>query len=164
MAKCSTFDLDVEPNGDDYHGLLRVGAQACKSFGFVIRPGEALLDSATDLLKTLTPFSISDEMMSEWPGTRLLGPNDEARVLRYELNETSLGILAAAADRLYAWEHPRLPEDVFLERDSMPWLTSIAHERAAFIAITPEEASALRSSVPSLALTVRLLNSGGVPE
>jgi hypothetical protein len=100
-------------------------------------------------------------MLSEWPGTRLLGRNDEARVLRYELNATTLERLAAAADRLYAWEHPGLPEDLFLERAAMPWLTSIAHERAAFITMTSEEANALRGSVPDIALTVRLSDSYG---
>jgi hypothetical protein len=164
MNTYSIFDIEVEPTGDDYSGLLSAGAQICDSFGCVIRPGEPLLGSVADMLTALGPFLISDEMMSEWPGTRLLGKNDKARVLRYLLNGLTLDTLDAASDRLYAWEHPRLPEDLFLERGSVPWLTSIAHERAAFITMTSEEANALRSRLPSIELTVRLLDSGELPD
>jgi hypothetical protein len=149
------FDIEVEPRGETYRALLRVGSEYCDVVGFVIRPREALHESVAELLRVLTPALMSDEMTNEWPGTELLGLDDQARLIRYAINDITLAHVMNACDRLYAWEHPKLPEDLFLERTAVPWLTSVAHERAAFLTMTSDEAKALRSRLPRLVFTRR---------
>jgi hypothetical protein len=59
--------------------------------------------------------------------------------------------LALAADGLFDWVEPRLPEDpCLLREDGTAWLTTIAHERDAYFTLTPEERDQLLREVPDL--------------
>ena len=54
---------------------------------------------------------------------------------------------------LYEWQHPDLPEDLFIRQsDGGIWLTSISHEHEAFLRVSRQEAASLLRLVPDLAL------------
>lgn len=84
------------------------------------------------LIASLTPHLVTEGASAEWPGTKLSHPT--ATVREYSLNDVSAHILRTAADGLYAWLSPNLPEDLcFLRADRSPWLASIAHENEGFL-------------------------------
>jgi hypothetical protein len=90
------------------------------------------------VLDWLVPFRVGREDASSWPGTELIGHT--AVVYRYRLNADMVEQLALAADGLFDWVEPRLPEDPSLLReDGTAWLTTTAHERDAYFTLTAEE-------------------------
>jgi hypothetical protein len=87
---------------------------------------------------------LSSEIKTEWPGTTLY-EGETALVDEYSLTWDSAEVLADAADRLYAWVQPTLPEDLsILRSDGEAWLVSIGHEKEAFLCLTAEEYNLLR--------------------
>ena len=149
--------LAEEPRGELYRSLIEVGRQFASRVILVVHPNLDLSDHAQAVLEQLQPWLESSEIGTEWPGTMLLG-GETARVDEYALTWESSEVIADAADRLYAWIQPELPEDLSLLRDNgRPWLVTIAHEQEAFLSLTAEEYSALREQSPGL---VRML----VPE
>jgi len=68
-------------------------------------------------------------------------------------NATAWSVIAASAQGLYDWQHPRLPEDLcFLRRDGSPWLGTVAHERDAFLDVDDSELVELLAAVPQLSV------------
>ena len=146
-----------EPRGELYRSLIEVGRQFASRVILVVHPNLDLSDPAQAVLDRLQPWLESSEVGTEWPGTMLLG-GETARVDEYALAQESYQVIAEAADHLYAWMQPELPEDLSLLRDNgRPWLVTIAHEQEAFLSLTAQEYGALREGSPDL---VRLL----VPE
>jgi hypothetical protein len=145
------YTLPTEPVDRRYDGLLRVGAHSCGEAWLVVRPELLVSENAQRVLGRLRPFLIAAEARESWPGTRLVGHT--AAVHRYRLTATVLGILRGEARRLYAWVQPHLPEDLALvSPDGTPWLTTISHERDAYLRLTTDEHHRLLSVVPDLPL------------
>jgi hypothetical protein len=62
-----------------------------------------------------------------------------------------LSRLTKAADSIYAWRQPALPEDLCaLRADDTPWLASIAHEGDAWLELTPDEQAVVTDALPDL--------------
>jgi len=123
-------------------------------FFLIVRPDEALAESADAVLGALANYHVRTREVDEWPGTVLLGNH----ALRHDftLNVSSAAILDDAVSGLYDWQHPELPEDLGLLRsDDSSWLTTIAHEREAFFVLEESEAADLVRRVPGLVLTIR---------
>jgi hypothetical protein len=73
-------------------------------------------------------------------------------VNQYRLDEASVPLLADAADGLFDWVQPALPEDLCLLRlDGTPWLVNIAHEEEAWLMLPDEEYQQLVGKLPQLA-------------
>ena len=152
----------MEPRGSAYQALLEAGSAAAAAFGLVLREGEGVTDPGLSLLRDLEPHLLTDQLASEWPGTRLLDTS-QARVITYRPATQAMRTLRSAATRLYQWQHPRLPEDLFFQHpDGSTWLTTMAHEREAFLTITAEEAAQLTASIPGL--TLQLAEASGAVE
>lgn len=88
-------------------------------------------------------------MVSEWPGTQLIG--HEAELRQYFVTPSLVAALAGAVDRLYAWQEPDFPEDLCLYRDDgSPWLATIAHESDAYLTLHDDELDEVLKKVPGL--------------
>ena len=105
--------------------VLRGSAEAL----LVVRGGMRLDPSGERVLARLDPFVRRREKARSWPGTQLVGRGHNATVMRYRFGKEVVGILIDAADGLFDWTQPELPEDLCLMRSKgSPWLTTIAHE------------------------------------
>lgn len=149
-----TLDIVEEPRGDVMARLLRALGQHSSVAMMVLRDGFEFDESARALLTRLAPNLIDRRRSASWPGTVLL--SEEATTLRFVLNEAVVGELIAAADGLFEWKHPALPEDLALLRgDGTVIYGSICHEGDAFLDLTAEEYETLCASVPELATICR---------
>ena len=127
-----------EPTGAAYVDLLELCGSSAATASLVIRHGSRLKPDADAVMKRLRQFQTSREERSEWPGTQLIGHT--ATVYSYRVDEAFVGALRASANGLYQWQHPHLPEDLaFLRSDDRPVLSSIAHERDAYLELTEKE-------------------------
>lgn len=152
-----TITLADEPRGDEYRLLLDEGVRICEFFSLVQRHEQAIDPEAVALILKLKPFMRSEREVSEWPGTQLLGGT--ATLREFDLSEVTAGMLGAAANGLYEWCQPGHPEDLVLWRSNAnPWLVSIAHERDAYLCVTPSELRDLLERRPKLRL---LLGAAG---
>lgn len=128
--KC--FTLTTEPRGDMYRSLLNYAVDACEVALLVVRPDLLLSKTGEKVLAQLRTYLQEQTEASEWPGTQLL--DGIAKVFCYSYEPGCIAILARAADALYSWEQPQLPEDLCLLRaDGDPWLVSIAHEKDSYL-------------------------------
>jgi hypothetical protein len=145
------YDILEEPRGDDYRMLLELCARHCASFLLVIREENWLDATAHGILKDLRQFELKKELVSEWPGTKLLA--DKASVYHYRLTTQSLQVLERSADGLYEWQQPKRPEDLcFFDKDGDEILVTIAHEDDAFLKLSPSEKEDMCSRIPNLKL------------
>jgi len=69
--------------------------------------------------------------------------------------------LGSAAHNLFQWQQPALPEDLCLLRaDGSPWLTTISHERDAYLSLTDPELDQLSRRCPDLLGHLRAESTG----
>jgi hypothetical protein len=149
------FDIISEPVEATYKRLLVACAELSSTVILVVRDPADLTSGALTLLANLERWCIGKEKNSEWPGTIL--KNSSATVYTYKLESGVVSVLQDAADGLYEWVQPELPEDpCFLKADGSPTLVTIAHERDAYVRLTEPEAEALRVAIPRLRLTRRV--------
>ena len=152
----SVFDIVAEPRGHLYRALIKWCASRCAAALVVVRDCAALSERAQDVLCQLDPALATIEIAQQWPGTTLLSSRDRAAVYRYELTAPIVEVLAAAVDGLYEWKAPDRPDDLCLLRNGgAAMLTTIAHERDAYLNLTPDEATALPQALASLRVTRR---------
>lgn len=117
---------------------------------------EALSEKGRALLRELAPATLRVETRTEWPGTTLYAGRT-AQVTLFRLHPDVVDNLLRYTDgRLFAWLPP-LPEDLcILTAEETPWLTTIAHEKDAFLKGSPESLLRLIDAVPGLKKAVRL--------
>jgi hypothetical protein len=140
----------AEPRDHIYRCLLQEAVNQASTAYLLVRGSLDLSTNARDCLERLEPYLISDDVVSEWPGTTLFG--DRARMLMYKTSTPLLRILESRADGLYEWTQPNLPEDLgFLRTDGSVWLASTAHEADAWLEPEPEELERLLTGCPEIA-------------
>lgn len=143
------YTLTAEPRGTIYRGIFQAAREHCESALLVVRNGIAISPRGTEVLRRLRPWEISCEDRADWPGTLLIG--DTARVYRFSMNHAVYGILTEVTDALFDWEQPSLPEDpCFQSPNGEPWLTTISHERDAYLDLTADEHDELLRRIPTL--------------
>jgi hypothetical protein len=127
------IDIMEEPRGETYRALLRFAAARCQTFSLVWRDQLAFKPAALDIAAVLEPYLVAHFHTDTWPGTHLLG--HKAAVRQYRLEPATLAVLEAA-EGLYSWQAPDLPEDIaFYMPDSVSlWLGTISHEADAWFA------------------------------
>lgn len=139
MAERTSYALMEEPRGESYRALVDAALDYCDTLLLVAQKHLGLAPSAADLMRRLEPFLLAKSQESEWPGTTLLD-STKATLFRYRFNRDSARMLNEAADRLFSWSQPELPEDLSLIRpDGAPFLITIAHERNAYLKLTASE-------------------------
>jgi hypothetical protein len=141
------FTLMTEPRGDIYRRLLQYARGECVVALLVVRPTLPLSVTGENVLAQLEAYLQEQTESSEWPGTTLL--DGVARVYRYRYAPECAAILARAAEGLYSWEQPHLPEDLCLLRaDGEAWLVSIAHEKDSYLFLSDDEKARILATVP----------------
>ncbi|MBI2325150.1 MAG: hypothetical protein HYU87_09355 [Chloroflexi bacterium] len=151
-----TFEIGSEPRGRTYDDLLYRAFPWCAELWLVVVPlpggGDPLLPRAHGVLRELEPYQTGVTDQREWPGTHLEG-GATGRVHRFRLHPEVLDVLAGATDRLYAWRHPELPQDLALVRgDGTPFLATVTNEGWAALTLDDDERQVLSGDLPELGL------------
>lgn len=142
--------ISVEPTGEIYRRLLDRIAPLCGRFSLVVRPTIELGTAASDVLQQLQPFLVANAQQDAWPGTQLIG--DTAHVYYFTVDPRSLAILLNAAEGLYDWLQPALPEDLcFYRHAGEPLLAAISHEGDGYLDLSAEERERMVRDAPELA-------------
>lgn len=154
------FDLVREPRGKRLRRLIHALAQHGSTVLMVVQDDLGLSDPAEALLTRLRPYLQEETRGSSWPGTTLLYGH-AATIRRFRLTRGVVAAVVAAADGLYAWQQPTLPEDLaFLREDGTPILTSVCHEHLAHLEVTDEEWESLSIAAPGIRSIVRPRGQG----
>jgi hypothetical protein len=149
--KRTTFTVVDEPRGDAFQRLCHFAEQAALNILLVVRDRPPLRPEALELLARLEPSVVSRNITAEWPGTRLLGHTATMFVLCPDAK--GWASIRDAADGLFDWRHPALPEDLcLLRRDGSTFLGNVAHEADAFMELDDIEKDAVLKAVPTLRL------------
>jgi hypothetical protein len=155
------YDFTEEPAADLLRSLLIEASEFVTTCGFVVQTDFPTTNQrATRLATELHSYLKTTEEVASWPGTQLYG---EKRAIGYEytFSQHVAGLLLEAADGLYDWVAPDLPEDLHLLRqDGSVFLGSVAHERDAWLEAEQEEFARLAQSVLGLDQIVTVRNGG----
>lgn len=142
------FTFRAEPSGAVYELLFRLAGDVCASGYLIVRPEDTLSPAGRTLLAELHGAASAAQ---EWPGTRLLPPSEPATRYDFPLTPNAVRLLTKATLRLFGWLQPALPEDLGLVRGcGAPWLTTISHERDAWLTIDANEHAELPGQVKGL--------------
>lgn len=115
------------------------------------------LDPAgSQLVTRLDPYLISIEQSTSTPGSYALSP---IAVHRYRTNPGAVSVMLDASERLFAWQEPDLPNDLFFTIGDSPFLISLASDREAYFSLTPAQRDLLVQELPWL----RLRRFAGAP-
>lgn len=141
----------VEPTGELWRRILTFAVGRFPAILFVERDEAPVEDRS--IIEALRPALVDERRSSRWPGTQLYGA--EATVWRHRLDADVARRLVGAAEGLYRWLAPDLPEDLcILRADGTAWLGSIAHEETAWLSVTAAEWAAVSAAIPELASAV----------
>lgn len=108
----------------------------CNSFSVVVRDADTLNQNGKRFLTDLLPFLIKKEVVSEWPGTKLLSGN--AFIYYFELNTKTMEILSKVKSS-FDFLTPDLPEDPCFYRNDSPFLVTISHEKDLYFDLEEDE-------------------------
>lgn len=153
------YEISSSLEGDEYQALIEV-ASARGLLGLLVqRPNLGLSSAGKKLLLDLGPFVEYRKSTSTWPGTSLLEGSAELAVFR--LDSAVIALLLGAANGVFEWAQPELPEDLgFVDQSGRAWFASVAHERAAFIDLSPWDLQQLRHHASSF----RFAEASGVAD
>lgn len=127
------------------NGLVLLLVDPC---GFKVVERDAFLEK-------MSPFQVSCQEESSWPGTKLLGHT--ARVYKYVLTNESITVLLGVSSRLYQWVQPKLLEDMcFLRKDNSVFMTSTTHEKDTYFDLNAAEYESLITEVADIQLKAEI--------
>ena len=150
MSEFANWSAVAPITGASYTKLLDCGERFTRYALLVVQTRMSIAESGIRLLEALSPKLSRQYKANEWPGTGLLG--EEATIHEYVLDGGTVAILRGATRDLFGWRQPDLPEDLALLRsDRTAWLTSISHERDAYLSLSREEVEALLALCPDTA-------------
>jgi hypothetical protein len=145
----ATISLPASVEGETYRALVAFAQFEKHTFTLVERHKMKVGPSSRDLLERLRSCLLTEERVSEWPGTCLDAVG--ATLRRYKLNAVSSGILRAATDSLYGWTQSGLFEDLaFWNKGGNWWLATVAHERLGYLRPEHVDLARLAAGVPGL--------------
>lgn len=143
------IEIYDDPRDDAYRALIDYSVEKCAKFVLVKVESISYNDNARKVLNKLEPYLINKIKSDKWPGTR--SGSDNNLVYTYKLNEESAKILKEAANSLFSWIQPNLPEDLsFITEDDKEWLINTSHEKMASLQIDEKEAKLLSNSINGL--------------
>jgi len=131
------FIIEEEPKGKVYQQLIDLAFEACDEFHLVVRRDLGSTRKIEPFLKQLESSLKKMKKTNEWTGT-MLGGGQKAKVYYYHTDDHARRIIKEAANSLYSWMQPELPEDLSFLKKGEPWLVNIAHEEESYI-ITESE-------------------------
>lgn len=136
----NTFSRNLDLGNDLLLALMSFAKGRAKTLELNTSPVDALSDGGRRLVEQLASNMVSEDRVSEWPGTTLAsGP----KVLRtsYEVNEDTVEAICEAVSTPFELASPEYPEDLSLHRsDGSILFASTSHESDAWFELTPKEA------------------------
>ncbi len=133
----------------NYGCILDYASTVCGSLSLVVRTSLMLSASGYLVLEKLNPFLVEISEVNKWPGTILLGGT--ASLYKFAYNRESGTLLKEVASNVFDWIQPDFPEDLCLYRpDGSVWLTTISHERDAYLSVTSIETEEIKLICPDL--------------
>ena len=141
--ECSIVE---EPRREAYRALIDALAGCSKTVLLVAREQLTLSAEAEQVFRQLLPFRQRQVRTTQWPGTELIG--HFALVNYYPVSLEVTEIVKTAVEGLYEWTQPKCPEDIcLLGHDDEPTLTTISHEKDAWVSLSPEAMERVRQEV-----------------
>jgi hypothetical protein len=146
------YNITDEPKDVVYRELVKFLSKTASCFLFVKSPQILLEEEGQYLIRLLLPYKISEQNQSSWPGTELLN-GKLATVYRFAPTEEAVNVISSAVVGLFAWQQPNFPEDLCFEsNDNRALLTSISHEKDAYLNLSEQECHILQTAIPNLKL------------
>ncbi len=112
----------------EYQSLLTRVSNEADEFSLVWREEFKFKQSALSIDMKLSPFLISEQKTSSWPGTELFG--GLATLKKYSVSTESIALLKEVKN-VYEWLAPKYPEDLAFYKNGKVLFWSIAHENEA---------------------------------
>lgn len=139
MTAQHTFTFVTNPAGPVYDELLAAGLHGASELCLMMQPRKNTSSQCRAVLARLESFLARAEDISAWPGSQLHSGYFSTRYV-YAVNDQVIDIVRAAADSLFDWINPDLPEDPhFLRADGATWLGSTTHEEYAWLELSDLE-------------------------
>ena len=146
------YNLLIELVHETYRKLIWLSLKYCDKFQFVLPHHINHNSSVREVIKKFAKFQLSNDEVSEWPGTKLL--KGTATLYRYNLNKDSASQLIDSNKSLYSWAQPDFPEDLCLIRaDNTSWLASISYEKDGYFELTKNEIREIQELIPELIIS-----------
>ena len=132
------YNLDNNAEGQVYKELIAIAFDICDEFILVRRYDMDFDESAKRIIELLEPFIVEMNQRSSWPGTILL--EQTADVYKYRTAKEAQKVLLDAAQSLFSWVQPGLPEDLCFLKNQEAWMSNTAHEKQCiFENLSPDE-------------------------
>lgn len=151
------------PRGAAYSWLIDYAMERSAVFVLARRGEFQLMEEAECIFSLLEPYLIEERSISEEEIMKRFEEETErgngieygaGTYYIYECCEEAAAVLKEAADDLFAWQHPLLPEDLnFWDSNGQDFLYNVAHERMGGLPIDKEEAARISAMVPGLFLS-----------
>lgn len=119
------WSLVDNPSGKTYKQLISVLCSYSDLFYFVTRKE---LKYNLDRIAQFAPYTKQTYKTKKWANTITKGP--AATVYVIEANQDTCMLLQEAANTLYDWVAPNLPEDLTFIKNDFPWFTCTTHEES----------------------------------
>lgn len=151
--------LRSEPYGDGYKALIDYAIANGDTFVVGVHRYEGIDEEVSlytknyaDLLTKLLPFRVAEYTFEELRQTSGVAYTPGV-YYAYRCCEEAGALLKEAADSLYAWRGPDLPEDLtFRDREGNDFLLNIAHEEIGRLSVEEAEAERLSNEIEGLFL------------
>lgn len=144
------FDFNQEPREGVLRALLTGATTLAATCGFIIQNDPPPSQRAIQLLAELGPYAKTSRKVTSWPGTELHGESNAVQY-QYAFSPLVAELLYEAAEGLYDWVSPNLPEDLHLLRqDGSVLLGCVAHEHDAWLEMQEQELAQLAETIPGL--------------
>jgi hypothetical protein len=152
------YRIVEEPTAANYGLLLDFMRDRATTMSLALVGSGRKSRRAQACLDELRPYLVDASESAEWPGTRLM-EGYSALLHRFSVSSSSVAVLRNAADGLYSWQAPELPDDLcFYRADGTALLGSTAHERESELRLERAEYAALLRLAPGIQMA-RVLES-----
>lgn len=104
--------------------------EMCGFFSLVWRSRKFCSDKGWNCHTTIAEELVHEELVNEWPGTRVDGDQATIRIFRATISTREF---LETPNHLFAWLRPDFPEDLALyDANRQLWMFSVTHERTAW--------------------------------
>ena len=122
-------------NPEVYHSFLSLLFAYSDAFSLIyFKPREngKTTETTREIKKRLSPFQISSEKVSQWPGTITMNQSGHVyRMITYKIDYSKIFNIVDVLEQvntLYDWNYPTYPEDLCFYKDGYAVFWSIVHE------------------------------------
>lgn len=141
-----TLKSNISQN--EYKKLLDFIGKNSQSFALIIREPEKSAN-AMKFVESLGKYLIKTEMVSEWPGTKLIGTKAKRSI--FKVTDETIKIIRQFSVNLSSWIEPDLPEDLsFFNANGTALLVSITHENDFWVSLDAKQEQEFSTELKSL--------------